>query len=110
MRRLSRFALLTLGTLLVAPYGAAAGTVVNCGGFAMLGGAVLSCSHTDPDAPAQSCTFSWALLTSANATSVVEGAFLLPPGSSNLIVYQGSGFASALSNPIVLCQGRKGDR
>ena len=95
-------------SLPIRPAGAA--SAASCGGFAALGGAALSCSHVDPDAPTQSCTFSWALLTTGNAVSVVEGAFLLAPGSTNLVVYQGSGFASALSNPIVLCQGRKTDR
>jgi len=32
---------------------------------------------------------------------------LLAPGISNDVVYQGSGFSYALSNTIVLCQGRK---
>jgi hypothetical protein len=39
--------------------------------------------------------------------TVVSGSFLLAPGISNDAVYQGSGFSYALSNPIVLCQGRK---
>jgi hypothetical protein len=68
----------------------------------------LLCSHVDPRAPAQMCTFSWALATAANQTQVVEGSFLLAPGASNVQVYQGSGFARAVSEPIVLCQGRKG--
>ena len=81
---------------------------VSCGGAAMMGGAQLSCSHVDPKAPAQFCTFSWDLMTSENTQQVVQGSFMLTPGASNVMVYQGSGFTSALSNPIVLCQGRKG--
>ncbi len=80
---------------------------VNCGGAAMAGGAQLLCTHIDPTAPAQLCTYSWALSTLANTTQVIEGTFLLPPGSSNVAVYQGSGFANALSNPIVMCQGKR---
>lgn len=95
-----------------APLIAAAGpalakTIVNCGGAALLGGAQLLCSHTDPAEPAQLCTFSWALATSTNQTQVVQGSFLLPPGASNVQVYQGAGFAHAMSEPIVICQGRR---
>ena len=79
-----------------------------CGGFAMLGGAQISCSHVAPRQPTQFCTFSWALVTTENAPTVVEGSFLVSPGASNVSVYQGVGYASALSNPIVLCQGKKG--
>ena len=78
----------------------------SCGGAGMAGGAELLCSHTDPQAPAQVCSFSWTLMTSANQQSVVNGSFLLPPGVQNAIVYQGSGYAYALSTPVVLCQGR----
>jgi hypothetical protein len=86
---------------------ARAASAVSCGGFAMLGGAQINCSHVDPRAPTQFCTFSWSLADSANVQRIVEGTFLLPPGSSNATVYQGSGFATALSQPIVLCQGRR---
>jgi hypothetical protein len=81
-------------------------SIVSCGGAALLGGAQLLCSHTDPAEPAQLCTFSWALATSTNQTQVVEGSFLLPPGASNVQVYQAGGFAHAMSEPIVLCQGK----
>jgi hypothetical protein len=80
--------------------------VVNCGGAALAGGAQLLCSHADPRSPAQLCTFSWALATMANDTQVVSGTFLLPPGASNVTVYQGIGFAHAQSDPIVMCQGK----
>ena len=40
--------------------------------------------------------------------TVVQGSFLLTPGLSNATVYQGTGFSSALSSPIVLCQARRG--
>jgi hypothetical protein len=83
-------------------------TVVSCGGAALLGGVQLMCSHVDPTAPAQVCSYSWALATPANQTQIIEGSFLIPPGTSNLMVYQGSGFNRALSEPIVLCQGRRG--
>lgn len=73
----------------------------------MMGGAQMNCSHVLPKAPEQFCTYSWTLLTTAGTVSTVEGSFLLPPGSSNATIYQGAGFNSALSNPIVLCQGRK---
>lgn len=86
---------------------ASAAPVVSCGGAAMAGGAELLCSHGQPTAPPQFCTYSWALMTTAGALSTVQGSFLLPPGASNQPVYQGYGFNSALSNPIVLCQGRR---
>lgn len=87
---------------------ALAKTIVSCGGAALLGGAQLLCSHLDPGAPPQMCTFSWALATPANQTQVVQGSFLIAPGAANVQVYQASGFARAVSEPIVLCQGRKG--
>ena len=82
--------------------------IVSCGGAVLLGGAQLVCSHVDPSAPAQICTYSWAMATPANQTQIVEGSFLIPPGTSNLMVYEGSGFVRALSEPIVLCQGKRG--
>ena len=85
-----------------------AGPAFSCGGFAMLGGAELLCSHVDPDAPAQACPFSWSLLTSDSKVSVVTGSFLLPVGIQNAAVYQGSGFTGTITSPVVLCQGRKG--
>ncbi|MBZ9742799.1 MULTISPECIES: hypothetical protein [unclassified Mesorhizobium] len=95
-------------TALVGCSGAAvAKDAVSCGGAAMLGGAQLNCSHVEPKAPPQFCTFSWDLHTMAGDQKVVEGSFMLPPGASNVQVYQGSGFDSALSNPIVICRGNK---
>lgn len=85
-----------------------AGPAFSCGGFALLGGAQLLCSHVDPDASAQTCTFSWSLLTSEGKVNVVTGSFLLPVGVQNETVYQGSGFNGTLTGPVVLCQGRKG--
>jgi hypothetical protein len=82
-------------------------SAVNCGGAALLGGAQLLCSHIDPQKPAQLCTYSWALATPANQTQVVSGSFLLAPGSANVQVYQGAGFSHAMSEPIVLCQGKR---
>ena len=87
---------------------AVAKPVVSCAGAVLLGGVQLLCSHVVPTAPAQICTYSWALATPANQTKVIEGSVLIPPGSSNVMVYQGSGFVRAMSEPIVLCQGRRG--
>jgi hypothetical protein len=86
---------------------AEAAQVVVCGGAAMQGGAQLLCSHTDPDKPEQFCTFSWDLMTTANTSQIVQGSFLMPPGAANVQVYQGSGFVSAISEPIVICRGKK---
>jgi hypothetical protein len=93
--------------VLLAP-GAALGAVpYACAGFAQLGGAQLLCSHTDPTAPSQICTYSWTLAGTGGAASVVQGTFMLTPGQQNVTVYQGSGYANALATPVVLCQGRK---
>ena len=92
---------------LFAPSTAFAKSAVSCGGAALLGGVQLLCSHVDPKAPAQICSYSWALATPTNQTQIVQGSFLLPPGASNVEVYQGAGFARAMSEPIVLCQGKK---
>ncbi len=92
--------------LMLFPGAAGARAAFSCAGAAMAGGAELLCSHTDPGAPAQSCSFSWTLMTSANQQSVVNGSFVLAPGVQNSIVYQGSGYAYALTLPVVLCQGR----
>ncbi|MBE7202129.1 MAG: hypothetical protein INR70_30590 [Parafilimonas terrae] len=92
------------GAVLAAlPAVAHAAPVASCGGVAMLGGAYMACTHTDPAAPVQACTFSWTLMTTGGSPQVVGGAFELPPGASNALVYQGSGFSNALSPPIVLC-------
>jgi hypothetical protein len=85
-----------------------AASAVRCGGAALLSGAELLCSHTDPRKPTQLCTFSWALATVSNQTQIVQGSFLLPPGSSNVQVYAGAGFSHAMSQPIVMCQGKRG--
>lgn len=79
----------------------------SCGGFAQLGGAQLLCSHVDPAAPTQICTYSWTLAGAGGSPSVVQGTFTLSPGQSNVTVYQGSGFGYALGSPVVLCQGRR---
>jgi hypothetical protein len=100
-----------LAGLLLAILGAAgpalANSAVSCGGAALLGGAQLLCSHVNPQAPTQLCTFSWALATPTNQTQVVQGSFLLPPGASNVQVYQSGGFTHAMSGPIVMCQGKR---
>ena len=79
----------------------------SCGGFAQLGGAQLLCSHTDPAAPTQTCTFSWTLVATSGAPSVVQGSFILTPGLTNFTAYQGTGYTYALATPVVLCQSRK---
>jgi hypothetical protein len=86
---------------------AEAAPLVACSGAAMQGGAQLMCSHTDPDKPAQFCTFSWDLMTAENTSQVVQGSFLIPPGAANVQVYQGAGFISAITEPIVICRGKK---
>ncbi len=93
--------------LVVAPLPALAGPAFSCGGFAQLGGAQLLCSHLDPAAPTQICTYSWTLAAANGSPSVVQGSFMLTPGQANVTVYQGSGYAYPLSTPVVLCQGRK---
>jgi hypothetical protein len=96
--------------LVLLPGPAMAGAVFSCGGFAQLGGAQLLCSHVDPAAPTQICTYSWTLAGAGGSPSVVQGSFMLAPGQSNVTVYQGNGFAYALATPVVLCQGRKTGR
>jgi hypothetical protein len=88
---------------------AEAAPVVVCGGAAMQGGAQLLCSHTDPDKPTQFCTFTWDLMTAENGGQVVQGSFLIQPGAANVQVYQGAGFVSAITQPIVICRGKKSD-
>ena len=78
----------------------------SCAGFALLGGAQLICSHLDPEAPAQTCNFSWSLM-SGSGPSIVTGAFVLAPGVANDTVFQGSGYTSTLTNPVVLCQSAR---
>ena len=99
------FKIIMLALLTGYVFPAAAKEAVSCGGAAMLGGAQLNCSHVQPKAPPQFCTYSWALHTPTGDEKIVDGSFLLPPGASNVQVYQGSGFDSALSNPIVICRG-----
>ena len=97
-------------TVLVAvglPGPALAGAPFSCGGFAQLGGAQLLCSHVDPTASTQICTYSWTLAGAGGSPSVVQGTFTLVPGQSNVTVYQGNGFGYALGTPVVLCQGRR---
>jgi hypothetical protein len=91
------------------PGSAQAAPAVVCGGAAMQGGAQLMCSHTDPDKPTQFCTFSWDLMTAENGGQVVQGSFVIPPGAANVQVYQGAGFVSAVTEPIVICRGKKSD-
>ncbi len=89
---------------------ASARAAFSCGGFAQLGGAQLLCSHTDPAAPTQICTFSWTLVAASGAPSVVQGSFVLTPGLTNFTAYQGTGYTYALATPVVLCQSRKTGR
>ncbi len=98
---------LAAGFALLAASPALGKSIVSCGGAVLLGGVQLLCSHVDPVAPAQVCSYSWALATPANQTQIVQGSFLIPPRTSNLMVYQGGGFVRAMSEPIVLCQGKR---
>lgn len=106
-RSLITTVVLSLGLPIAMISPAFAKMVVNCAGAALVGGAQLLCTHLDPKSPAQLCTYSWALATMANQTQVIEGSFLLPPGANNVTVYQGAGFSHAMSNPIVMCQGKR---
>ncbi|SER52820.1 hypothetical protein SAMN05216548_12327 [Faunimonas pinastri] len=102
-----KVAAVTIAAGLLCPGVARAEGAISCGGAALLGAAQLVCSHVAPRQPTQFCTFTWTLMASSGKPTVVDGSFMLPPGASNVQVYQGSGFQNALSNPIVLCQGRK---
>src|ERR1700722_6684762 len=104
---LGRQALAAAALTIAAASSANASSVVSCGGEALLSGALLLCSHLDPKQPPQLCTFSWTLATPDNRAQIVEGNFLLPPGSANVQVYQGAGFIRAMSQPIVLCHGKR---
>jgi hypothetical protein len=104
---MKRLVMVSAAFFLLAGHACAKEKAVNCAGMAMLGGAQLACSHVDPNAPAQFCTYSWSLHSTENGQKTVEGSFMLPPGAKNVTVYQGSGFDSAYSDPIVLCRGRK---
>lgn len=97
----------TIAVGLIAASPASARTTVQCAGAAMSGGAQLICNHVVPTAPAQLCTYTWALATMDNVTQVVTGTTLVPPGARNMTVYQGSGFAHAMGEPIVMCQGKR---
>ena len=103
----NRLRVAAVAVLLGSAFPAAAKEAVSCGGAAMLGGAQLNCSHVDPTAPPQFCSFSWALHMSTGDQKVVEGSFLLPLGAANVQVYQGGGFDRAMSDPIVICRGTK---
>ena len=104
--RLRGTAAAALALMLAGP--AEARSAVSCVGVVLAGAAQMLCSHVIPTAPPQFCTFRWELATPANQPQLVQGAVTLPPGATNVEVYQGSGFARAVAPPIVLCQGRKG--
>jgi hypothetical protein len=93
---------IVLGLQVTTARPAAAATPAVCAGAAMMGGAQLMCSLPAP-APAQLCTYSWALMTTDGQPKVVNGSFLLPPGVTNMQIYQAFGFNSELSAPIVIC-------
>jgi len=107
---MKRLVMVSTAFFLVAGHAGAEGKAVECAGMAMLGGAQLVCSHVAPKAPTQFCTYSWSLHSMNNGQQTVEGSFMLPPGAKNVTIYQGNGFDSAYSNPIVLCRGRKDHR
>ncbi len=104
MYRLWSAVVILSGTILGS---AQAAPKVACGGAAMMGGAQLLCSNVDQGHAVQTCTYSWSLVTMDGISTVVQGSFRLPPGTSNAIVYQGSGFSAALSEPIILCEGHR---
>ena len=99
------FLMRALAAALIFPTAAEAAQPYACGGAALAGGAQLICSHIDPTAPPQSCNFFWSLMSTDDTTSVVQGTFLLEPGTSNAVVYQGFGYTMALANPVITCQG-----
>jgi hypothetical protein len=102
-----RFGLAVAMTALCCGSSLAAENAVSCGGVAMLGAAQLNCSHVNAKAPPQLCTYSWSLHSTTDGQKVVDGSFMIPPGAVNIMVYQGSGFDTALSQPIILCRGEK---
>jgi hypothetical protein len=93
--------------LLCGPRAEAAKPPVSCVGAVMMGGAQLMCSHVDSEAPPQMCTYSWDLLLLDGTSKVVAGSFLIPSGTANMQIYQGSGYANAATGPIVMCRGKK---
>ena len=107
LRRLGALLAVGLGLVPAAPQAAvAAPAPASCAGVVMFGGAQLMCSQLNSKAAAQFCTFSWALMETDGTTKVVDGSFLLPPDTSNMQIYQGSGFNTQLSEPIVMCRGK----
>jgi len=79
---MKRFLAQALAAALIMPTAAEAAQPYACGGAALAGGAQLICSHIDPTAPPQSCNFFWSLMATDDTTSVVQGTFLLEPGTS----------------------------
>lgn len=69
-----------------------------------MGAAALLCNHTQSDQPAQICTYSWALMTADGITKVVDGSFLIAPGTANMQVYSANGYSTQLTGPIVMCR------
>ena len=84
---------------------AAAAAPFSCAGVVQAGAAELFCSHTDPAAAAQICTYSWTLAPANGGASVVQGSFMLVSRQENAAVYQGAGFNAALGTPVVMCRG-----
>ena len=84
---------------------AAAAAAFSCSGVVQAGAAELFCSHTDPAAAAQICTYSWTLAPASGGASVIQGSFMLVSGQQNVAVYQGAGFNAALGMPVVMCRG-----
>jgi hypothetical protein len=64
-----------LAAALIIPTAVEAAQPYACGGAALAGGAQLICSHIDPTAPPQSCSFFWSLMSTDDTTSVVQGRF-----------------------------------
>ena len=99
---------LALAMLALSSGAARAESPFRCVGFAQAGAAEILCSHTDPEAPPQTCSFSWTLMATANRPSVVSGSFLLVRGVTNSVVYQGSGVADPRGHPVGVWPGPHG--
>jgi hypothetical protein len=107
---MKRYLALLFAAALVVPEVGEAAPAYACGGEVVGGGAQILCSHVNSQAPPQSCIYFWSLKATDATTTVVQGSFLLSPGSSNSAVYQGVGFDSELAGPIIICQGTEQGR
>jgi hypothetical protein len=93
----------SLPLVLTAIKPALAAPAASCAGAVMMGAAALMCNDSAPDQPAQICSYSWALMTAEGVTKVVDGSFLIAPGTANMQVYSANGYSTQLTGPIVMC-------